>query len=185
MKKIIIGAVVIAAFSGVLFLCILAASITVAMGSENSISESQDTTFEDFDDSGLIYDGAKFVFPAPSYVRVSSEFGSRIPPHGGIDLAAPGGSPILACAEGVVVEASYHYSWGNHVRISHGSNLYTLYAHASVLLVSKGDKVKAGEQIGKVGNTGNSFGNHLHLEVWKGGYGTKYRVNPRPYIFGS
>lgn len=185
LKRFIIIGIAALAFGGIIMIGTISTSIAIISGNEEEMYKSNDTTFEEFDDSGIIYKGGKFIFPAPKMVRVSSEYGTRTPPHGGIDLAAPGGSPILACADGVVVEASYHYSWGNHVRISHGSNMYTLYAHASQLLVKKGDHVKAGQQIAKVGTTGNSTGNHLHLEVWVGGYGTKYRVNPRPYIFGN
>ena len=123
---------------------------------------------------------------------MTSKFGMRIHPitgrrklHGGIDLAAPTGTPMLACADGTVVAAYYHPSWGNHVIISHGSKLYTLYAHASKLLVSKGDKVIAGQQIAKSGSTGNSTGPHYHIEVWNGGYGTAYRTDPYPYLFGK
>lgn len=181
-KKVIVGGIIFLA----LFFIISAAAISSAF-SVGLANEAQNNVETDFDDDVIYegeYKGGKFIFPAPKMTRVSSEYGSRTPPHGGIDLAAPGGSPILACADGIVVVAEYHYSWGNHVRINHGGNMYTLYAHASKLLVKKGDKVKAGQQIAKIGTTGSSTGNHLHLEVWKG-YGTKYRVNPRPYIFGN
>lgn len=138
------------------------------------------------------YRGGQFVFPAPEMTRISSYYAGRIDPitgkksnHGGMDLAAPGGSPILACADGKVVFSGYSGSWGNRISIDHGNNLYTLYAHASRLLVDVGDQVKAGQEIAKVGSTGRSTGNHLHLEVWVGGYSTKYRVDPYPYIFGD
>ncbi len=120
-----------------------------------------------------------WVFPAPSYTRVSSHYGYRSSGfHGGVDLAAPGGSPILAVQSGTVLVATYHYSYGNYVIVDHGNGITTLYAHASSLLVKKGQTVSKGQQIAKVGTTGNSTGNHLHFEVRINGV----RTNPEPYI---
>ncbi len=131
------------------------------------------------------YNGGAFVFPAPQYKRVSSEFGYRIHPifhtnrlHNGIDLAAPGGSPILAAADGKVVAAAYSSSMGNYVMIDHGGGLITIYMHASALYVSKGQMVSAGDKIAAVGSTGNSTGNHLHFTVRLNG---EYQ-NPRDYL---
>lgn len=124
----------------------------------------------------LTYDGGVFAFPAPSYTRVSDEYGDRIHPilgipnfHNGVDLAAPNGSPILAAYDGEVVAASYSDSMGNYVMIDHGDSLYTIYMHASALYVSKGDVVARGEQIAAVGSTGRSTGPHLHFSVRKNG----------------
>lgn len=124
----------------------------------------------------LTYDGGVFCFPAPSYTRISDEYGDRIHPtlgvpqfHNGVDLAAPNGSPILAAYDGEVVAASYSGSMGNYVMIDHGDNLYTIYMHASALYVSKGDIVARGEQIAAVGSTGRSTGPHLHFSVRKNG----------------
>ena len=118
------------------------------------------------------YDGGMFTWPAPSYTRISDDFGPRIHPtlgvrmqHNGIDLAAPGGSPILAAYNGTVVAAAYSASMGNYVMIDHGDGLYTIYMHASALSVSKGQEVTAGQTIGAVGTTGRSTGNHLHFGV--------------------
>lgn len=126
--------------------------------------------------SRLTYDGGVFAFPAPSYTRVSDEYGDRIHPilgvpqfHNGVDLAAPLGSPILAAYDGEVVAASYSDSMGNYVMIDHGDSLYTIYMHASALYVSKGDLVARGEQIAAVGSTGRSTGPHLHFSVRKNG----------------
>ena len=124
-------------------------------------------------------DSSGMTFPAPSYTRVSSRYGYRSSGfHGGVDLAAPGGSPILAARAGKVLTATYHYSYGNYVIVDHGGGISTLYAHASKLLVKKGQTVKKGQQIAKVGTTGNSTGNHLHFEVRINGK----RTNPEPYI---
>lgn len=133
----------------------------------------------------LTYDGGVFCFPAPSYTRISEEYGERIHPilgvpqfHNGIDIAAPNGSPILAAYDGEVVAAAYSGSMGNYVMIDHGDSLYTVYMHASALYVSKGALVTKGEQIAAVGSTGRSTGPHLHFSVRKnGGY-----VSPWGYL---
>ena len=107
--------------------------------------------------------------------------------HAGIDLAAPGGTPIYAAASGYVQVAGWSSGgYGNYVIIYHGSmsdgNAYsTLYGHMKSVATSAGKYVKQGELIGYVGSTGNSTGNHLHLEVWKGGSKAN-AVNPRGYI---
>lgn len=118
------------------------------------------------------YDGGKFAWPAPEYVRISDEYGERIHPtlkvkqfHNGLDMAAPGGSPILAAYDGEVVAADYSATMGNYIMIDHGDGLLTVYMHASALLVSKGQMVTRGQQIAKVGTTGRSTGNHLHFSV--------------------
>ena len=89
--------------------------------------------------------------------------------HGGTDIAAPAGTPILAAADGTVEIANGTDAWGGgygyYVKIRHNDSLETLYAHCSSLCVSAGQKVKQGEVIAYVGTTGNSTGNHLHFEV--------------------
>lgn len=118
------------------------------------------------------YDGGVFAWPAPSYTRISDDYGYRMHPtlhvrkfHNGIDLAAPGGSPILAAYNGEVVAAAYSSTMGNYVMIDHGDNLFTIYMHASKLYVKKGQEVTRGEKIAAVGTTGRSTGNHLHFGV--------------------
>ena len=101
--------------------------------------------------------------------RVSSRFGSR--PrfkrmHGGLDIAAPTGTPIFAAAAGRVIYSDDGMrGYGNVVLIDHGEGLVTLYAHNSENLVDEGDRVVQGALIAKVGNTGQSTGPHLHFEV--------------------
>ena len=135
--------------------------------------------------SNSTYLGGEMAWPAPSYTRISSYFAGRIDPitgkksnHGGLDLASPYGSPILAANSGKVIIAGYHYSYGNYVVIDHGGGVSTLYGHSSKLLVSRGQSVSRGQQIAKVGSTGRSTGNHLHFEVRINGT----RVDPLPYI---
>ncbi|MCR5116276.1 MAG: peptidoglycan DD-metalloendopeptidase family protein [Lachnospiraceae bacterium] len=133
----------------------------------------------------IVYDGGQFVWPAPQYTRITEEFGWRTHPitgraefHSGLDMGAPGGSPILAAYDGVVVASAYNWSMGNYIMIDHGDGLYTVYMHASKLYVSSGDVVVAGETIAAVGTTGSSTGNHLHFSVRLNG---QY-VNPWPYL---
>jgi len=89
--------------------------------------------------------------------------------HDGVDISGTGhGSPIYAANDGVVVEAGYTSYNGNYIIINHNNGYYTNYGHMSKLLVSKGDIVTIGQQIGKMGSTGYSFGTHLHFGIWKG-----------------
>ena len=135
-----------------------------------------------------------FICPLKSYSRISSEYGWRKNPvtgvnklHAGTDFAAPGGTPISAAARGYVQVAGWSSGgYGNYVIIYHGKmsdgNQYsTLYGHLRSVATSAGKYVQQGEIIGYVGSTGNSTGNHLHLEVWKGGSKAN-AVNPRGYI---
>ena len=108
-----------------------------------------------------------FRWPLNSGHGISDRFGSsrgRGRTHGGVDIAAPGGTPIYAAASGTVVISQYGPSYGNYVKIEH-SNGYATLAPASTLLVKQGQWVSKGQIIAKVGSTGNSTGNHLHFEV--------------------
>lgn len=124
------------------------------------------------EENGLKYDGGIFTWPAPSYTKITDDYGNRIHPilgvqqfHNGVDMAAPGGSAILAAYDGNVVAADYSGSMGNYIMIDHGDGLYTIYMHASALYVSKGNFVTKGQKIAAVGSTGRSTGNHLHFSV--------------------
>ena len=116
--------------------------------------------------------------------RMSSGFGMRRHPvlgynkmHRGVDFAAPSGTPIYAAGDGVVQKASWFSSYGKYVRIKHGSNYSTAYAHLSRFAkgIRPGSKVSQGQVIGYVGSTGRSTGPHLHFEVLKG----NSQVNPK------
>ncbi len=116
-----------------------------------------------------------------SNVYVSQHYGHN--GHKGVDICTRGtgstmGKEIRAAADGVVYSAEFHKSWGNNVYINHGNGVYTRYAHCSKMIVSAGDQVKQGQVIAYVGNTGNSFGPHLHFEVWVNGT----RTNPEEWI---
>ena len=97
--------------------------------------------------------------------------------HGGLDISGTGyGSKIYATNNGRVKEASYHYSYGNHVIIDHNNGYLTLYAHMSRINVKVGQVVARGDVIGFVGMTGTATGPHVHYEIWKG---CDYcRINP-------
>jgi murein DD-endopeptidase MepM/ murein hydrolase activator NlpD len=102
--------------------------------------------------------------------RMSSIYGRRWgKKHEGIDLAAPIGTPVYAAKDGLVLYAdNVVKGYGNMVVLQHDGDLLTAYAHTSVLLVRKGDRVKAGQIIARVGQTGHATAPHLHFEVRKG-----------------
>lgn len=121
-----------------------------------------------------------FQWSLPQSYTITSLFGYREDPftgeityHGGTDIAAPGGTPILAAADGTVSIANGTDSWGGsygyHVKIGHADSFETLYAHCSSICVTEGQQVKQGEVIAYVGTTGSSTGNHLHFEVRQNG----------------
>lgn len=113
---------------------------------------------------------------------LTSRFGARWGrSHKGIDIGAPKGTTIVAAASGTVTYAQYGYGggYGNHLIISHGNGVQTLYGHCTSLLVSQGQYVSQGQAIATVGNTGNSQGNHLHLEVRVNGVAQ----NPQNYVY--
>ena len=124
-----------------------------------------------------------FAWPLPQSFTITSSFGYRQDPftgemsyHGGTDIAAPQGTPILAAADGTVTVANGTDPWGGsygyHVKLDHGGGMETLYAHCLAIAVTAGQQVRQGEVIGLAGTTGNSTGNHLHFEVWTNGQRT-------------
>lgn len=120
--------------------------------------------------------------------HIASGFGWRMHPilkirrmHNGIDFVAKHGTPIYASGNGVVKEASGGGSFGNIVKINHGYGYETIYAHLSKITVRNGARVKRGEIIGYMGNTGLSVSTHLHYEVLKNGA----HVNPVNFFYGN
>lgn len=110
--------------------------------------------------------GRKFCFPTPESARLSSHFGARRRRwHYGVDLAQPTGEPIYAAFDGIVRISKRNKSYGNLVVIRHFNGLETYYAHLSQIDVNAGDTVRAGSVIGLCGNTGRSYGSHLHFEI--------------------
>ena len=113
---------------------------------------------------------------------VTSRFGGRWgKSHKGLDIGAAKGTTIVAAASGTVTVSQYGYSggYGNYIILSHGNGVQTLYAHCTSLLVGVGQTVSQGQAIATVGNTGNSFGNHLHLEIRVNGVAQ----NPQNYLY--
>lgn len=119
--------------------------------------------------------------------RMASGYGYRIDPlyhvrkmHHGMDFSAPTGTEIYATGKGVVENSSYsNGGYGNRVIINHGYGYKTLYAHMNTISVKAGNEVTRGQVIGYVGNTGKSFGPHLHYEVIKNGL----KINPSFFYF--
>jgi len=116
------------------------------------------------------------IRPIKNMYNVTSGFGMRIHPilktyrkHTGVDITAPRGTPVYATADGVVAWQQAASGYGTSVVINHGFSYQTLYAHLLKKVVSPGQKVKRGQLVGYVGNTGLSIGPHLHYEVWKNG----------------
>jgi murein DD-endopeptidase MepM/ murein hydrolase activator NlpD len=124
--------------------------------------------------------------PIRTEVTFTSGFGVRGDPfhrgaamHPGIDLAGSYGTPIYATADGVVTRAGWNNGgYGNMVEIDHGRGITTRYGHMSAVLVHEGDHVTRGQQVGRMGSTGRSTGNHLHYEVRIDGR----PVNPIPFM---
>jgi len=136
----------------------------------------------------------QFPIAAGDYMVLTSPFGFRVSPllnievhHEGLDISSVWHSQVLAVADGVVTEHwpppdDYwrgHETYGGTVTILHDNGLSTLYAHMSWTRIHTGDRVRAGQVIGRVGNTGKSDGQHLHIEVLTA---TGERLNPLLYI---
>lgn len=139
--------------------------------------------------STYVYTGGTLNWPVPSRSAspssISSGYGTRERPigtgtefHTGYDIPASYGSAVVAAEAGTIIYAGWMNGYGNTVMINHGNGLVTLYGHNSSLTVSKGDVVSRGDQIAKIGSTGNSTGNHCHFEVRLNGR----HVNPESYL---
>ena len=129
-----------------------------------------------------IIDEFPLSFIQPTEGRISGIYGSqrilngvKKNPHGGLDIAAPQGTPIKATTGGkILLAAKGLYYTGNIVIIDHGYDLQSMYIHMQDINVKKGDLVKQGQVIGTVGSTGRSTGPHLHWNI----YWNKIRINP-------
>lgn len=134
------------------------------------------------------YYGGSFGWPTPGYKRITSPYGPRTYTlngkkvssyHRGIDIGAPSGAKIAASNGGTVVTSAYNAGgYGNYVILDHGGGKMTVYGHMSKRMVSVGQSVTKGQQIGKVGSTGRSTGPHLHFEIRVNGTA----VNPINYL---
>ena len=147
----------------------------------------QSISFQELDD--FFKNQKSFLSSTPSIWPtrgwVTSSFGFRKSPftglrekHEGWDIAARNGAPVRATADGVVVVEGRNYGYGNLVEIDHGYGIVTRYGHNSKHLVKVGDRVKRGQVVSLVGNTGRSTGPHLHYEILLNGV----PVSPKNYI---
>lgn len=127
----------------------------------------------------------RFLWPVDQSSRViTSGYGERGGHgqskdfHRGIDIQAPRGAPVLSAARGTVAVASNANGYGHYIVIDHGNGTSTLYAHLLDFAVNRGDRVVAGDTIGRVGKSGNATGYHLHFEVRRG----TQTADPRLYL---
>ena len=146
---------------------------------------------ESFDDLVLkVDDDLKLIKPIPlgypvNTTRISSVFGRRTDPmngqsafHDGFDLSGKKGSNVKATADGKVVDRGYNDSYGWYIKIDHGNNYSTMYAHNSKIIARWGSQVKRGDTIALLGNSGRSTGPHLHYEIRHKGR----PINPSKYL---
>ncbi len=150
-------------------------------------STENDAPAEEFNNDG------KMIWPVPGSTRITATYPSYSngDPHWGIDIVRTDvttkGSPFRAAQGGEVIlaknDGNWNYGFGNYCIIDHGDGKHTLYAHAQRLQVKVGDVVQKGQQIGLIGDTGNTTGPHLHFEVRiKKADGSVSRVNPLNYV---
>jgi len=157
--------------------------LTQLKGAASKQEASLQMLIEYFEDKRSLYASTPSVWPVRGWV--TSHFGNRTSPfsgilkfHEGMDIAAQTGTPVMAPADGVVVKAGFGTGYGNMVEISHGYGLKTIYGHNSRLNVKAGQRVRRGDVISYVGDTGSSTGPHLHYEVKVNGLS----VNPVKYL---
>lgn len=154
---------------------------------ENDVLSTDEIT--DFYDSYLnriMYNISYTPLGAPYPGNITSNFGHRENPfggsnvetHKGLDIKGPMGAPVKAMAKGVVSFAGPRGGFGNCIILKHGNGFETLYGHLSKILVSSGQQIEIGQQIGNIGSTGRSTGPHLHYEVHRNGQ----KINPQSFL---
>lgn len=136
-----------------------------------------------FQDQRSMLSSVPSIWPVRGWV--TSDFGSRVDPftadrvmHGALDISAPHGKEVLAPSDGTVVFAAVEGGYGNVLVLDHGYGVKTRYGHLATMAVKAGERVKRGQMIAQVGNTGRSTGPHLHYEVRVNGIAQ----NPRKFI---
>jgi murein DD-endopeptidase MepM/ murein hydrolase activator NlpD len=146
---------------------------------ESSLRELQ----EYFDDQRSLLASTPSIWPTRGWV--TSDFGTRMDPytaerkmHQGLDIATPHGQPVYSPSDGTVVFAGQESGYGNVLVIDHGYGVKTRYGHLAEIFVKLGDRIRRGEKVAAVGNTGRSTGPHLHYEVRVNGI----PENPRKFI---
>lgn len=160
------------------------AGYAASSGGADDILGREKTLFPDTVDE-TVYP-MEFEHVLPTEGTLTSDFGSRLSPttgqpgfHYGLDIAADEGVVIGAFADGTVREVG-ESDYGNYLIVDHADGFSTLYAHCSSISAAVGDEVKCGEEIARVGQTGNATGPHLHLEIWKDGAA----LDPSNYLTG-
>ncbi|MFQ5949815.1 MAG: M23 family metallopeptidase [Nitrospiria bacterium] len=165
----------------------LTSAIQLDLGELKTKTIQQEKSFQELSEAvrsrQSLWASTPSIWPTAGWV--SSRFGKRISPftgrpqkHKGIDIAARPGTPIIAPAAGIVTYSRFNGGFGKYLKLNHGYGIITHYGHLSKASVKVGQKVKRGEVIGYVGNTGLSTGPHLHYEV----YVNAVPVNPMKYI---
>jgi murein DD-endopeptidase MepM/ murein hydrolase activator NlpD len=146
---------------------------------EQSLRELQ----EYFDDQRSLLASTPSIWPTRGWV--TSDFGTRIDPytaerkmHQGLDIASPHGQPVYTPSDGTVVFVGTEGGYGKVLVVDHGYGVKTRYGHLSEIFVHSGDRVRRGDKVAAVGNTGRSTGSHLHYEVRVNGI----PENPRKFI---
>jgi len=157
--------------------------LTQLKGAATKQEASLQMLIEYFEDKRSLYASTPSVWPVHGWV--TSPFGNRTSPfsgimkfHEGMDIAAQTGTPVVSPADGVVIKAGFSTGYGNMVEISHGYGIRTIFGHNTRLNVKAGQRVKRGDVISYVGDTGTSTGPHLHYEVRLNGL----PVNPIKYL---
>ena len=164
-------------------------TLKVPQGGEEDNDILSTDEISDFYDGYLnkiIYNISYTPLGAPYPGAITSTFGHRENPfggssvetHKGLDIKGPMGAPVKAMARGEVAFAGPRGGFGNCIILKHGNGFETLYGHLSKILVSSGQKIEIGQQIGNIGSTGRSTGPHLHYEVHKNGQ----KINPESFL---
>jgi len=147
-------------------------------GTDHAASRGEDRTVAKAEVSPEQAAADVWMLPMEEYT-FTSPYGVRWGKlHAGIDLADPEGTPFKAVHAGEVTRAGYYGGYGNSITVRNADGTEVIYAHARRLLVRTGDRVKAGQVVGEVGNTGASYGTHLHLEIHVNGEPT----DPIPFL---
>jgi murein DD-endopeptidase MepM/ murein hydrolase activator NlpD len=157
--------------------------LTQLKGAASKQEASLQMLIEYFEDKRSLYASTPSVWPVRGWV--TSPFGNRTSPfsgilkfHEGMDIAAQTGTPVVAPADGVIIKAGFSTGYGNMVEISHGYGIRTIFGHNTRLNVKAGQRVRRGDVVSYVGDTGTSTGPHLHYEVRVNGL----PVNPVRYL---
>jgi murein DD-endopeptidase MepM/ murein hydrolase activator NlpD len=168
-------------FSGfIAFIAVLTITTICACSHISCLNISCSNDLENFEKDSMptMQQNAHFYWPLPGNFEVTSNFGKRPDPitgkeifHTGIDLASPEFTPFFAVADGKVESINNSDAWANgfgyYVKLQHGGDFETFYAHCAEILANQNQEVKAGEKLGLIGKTGRATGPHLHFELHK------------------